>query len=120
MDILRMGRTVREVPIDDSIQDYLVRLVRGTHATDPGASEDIKKYVRHGASPRAAQTVLGAARVRALLGGRFHVATDDIDSVVVPAMRHRLVLSFEGEAEGITADQLIRTIMNRQRLAKGA
>lgn len=119
-DILRMGQTVREVPIDDSIQDYLVRLVRGTHSNDPGASEDIKKYVRHGASPRAAQTVLGAARVRALLAGRFHVSTEDIDSIAVPAMRHRLVLSFEGEAEGITADQLIRTIMNRQRLAKGA
>ena len=119
-DILRMGQTVREVPIDDSIQDYLVRIVRGTHPTDPGASEEVQKYVRHGASPRAAQTVLGAARVRALLGGRFHVAREDIDSVAVPAMRHRLVLSFEGEAEGITADQLIRTIMNRQRLAKGA
>ncbi|MBN1974100.1 MAG: MoxR family ATPase [Sedimentisphaerales bacterium] len=111
-EILRMGRTVRYIPIEEGIQDYLIRVVRLTHPRDPQSPEDVKKYVRHGASPRAAQTILAAARVRALLSGRYHVAIEDIDAVSVPAMRHRLILSFEGEAEGITPDQIIRTVIN--------
>ena len=111
-EILEMGHTVRHVPIEESIQDYLIHIVRLTHPRDPQAPEDVKKYVRHGASPRAAQTILAASRVRALLSGRYHVATEDIDAVAIPAIRHRLVLSFEGEAEGITPDQIVRTVMN--------
>jgi len=111
-EILQMGHTIRHVPIEDSIQDYLIRIVRLTHPRDPQAPDDVKKYVRHGASPRAAQTILAASRVRALLSGRYHVATEDIDAVAIPAMRHRLILSFEGEAEGITTDQIIKTVIN--------
>ncbi|MEM7384728.1 MAG: hypothetical protein AAF514_07250, partial [Verrucomicrobiota bacterium] len=68
-------------------------------------------YVRHGGSPRAAQSILAAARARALLDGRFHVSREDIDAVAVPAMRHRLILSFEGEAEGIQADSIIGEVL---------
>lgn len=111
-DILAMGRTLRHVPIEASIQDVLIRIVRHTHPTDPEAPDDVKQYVRHGASPRAAQSILSAARVRALLAGRYHVATEDIMAAAVPAMRHRLILSFEGEAEGVTPDALIQTIID--------
>ncbi len=110
-DILQMGQTLRNVPIEDSIQDDLIRIVSRTHASHPYAPDAVKRYVRHGASPRAAQTLLSAARVRALLAGRYHVARQDIVEVAAPAMRHRLILSFEGEAEGITPDALIQTVV---------
>ncbi|OYV06985.1 MAG: hypothetical protein CFE26_03390 [Verrucomicrobiales bacterium VVV1] len=109
-DILRMGETIREVPIAPDVQDYLVRLVRGTHPTE-GSPKSIHQFVRHGASPRAGQAMLAASRARALLDGRFHVAREDIDSVALPALRHRLILSFEGEAEGIKPDSLIKDVM---------
>jgi len=105
-DILRMGETLREVPIAPEVQDYLVRVVRGTHPNE-NAAKSVKQFVRHGASPRAGQAMLAAARARALLDGRFHVAREDIDSVALPALRHRLILSFEGEAEGIKPDLLV-------------
>ncbi len=111
-DILKMGKTLRNVPIESSIRDYLIRVVRLTHPSDPNAPDEVKKYVRHGASPRAAQTILSASRVRALLAGRYHVSTEDIKAVAVQAMRHRLILSFEGEAEGMTADRIISSVIN--------
>lgn len=112
-DLIRMGRIVRHIPIEENVLNYLIHVVRLTHPTVTQAPETIKKYVRHGASPRAAQAILAAARVRAMRAGRYHVATDDINAVAVPAMRHRLILSFEGEAEGMTADALIREIVAR-------
>lgn len=106
-DIIRMGETLREVPVSPEIQDYLVRIVRGTHPGE-GSAKSINQFVRHGASPRAGQAMLAAARARALLDGRYHVAREDIDSVALPALRHRLILSFEGEAEGIKPDSLVQ------------
>lgn len=106
-DILKMGHALREVPIAPEVQDYLVKVVRGTHPGD-GAAKSIQQFVRHGASPRAGQAMLAAARARALLDGRYHVAREDIDSVALPALRHRLILSFEGEAEGIQPDSLVK------------
>ncbi|MFT4176821.1 MAG: MoxR family ATPase [Luteolibacter sp.] len=105
-DILRMGETLREVPVAPEVQDYLVRVVRGTHP-DEHAPKSVKQFVRHGASPRAGQAMLAASRARALLDGRFHVSREDIDAVALPALRHRLILSFEGEAEGVKPDQLV-------------
>ena len=110
-DILSMGRTLREVPIEESVKRYLVQVVRATHPEDEYAPAVIQKYVRHGASPRGAQTVLAAARAQALLDGRFHVAREDIQAVAASALRHRMVLSFEGEAEGVSADQMIDEII---------
>ena len=111
--ILTMDRIAREVPIEKSVQDYLIRLVRATHPEDEKASEQVKRFVRYGASPRAAQTILCASRVKALLSGRYHVAKEDIDDIAVPAMRHRIILSFEGEAEGISQDRIIQEIINK-------
>lgn len=105
-DILKMGDTLRQVPVAPEVQDYLVRIVRGTHPNDE-APNSVRRYVRHGASPRAGQAMLAAARARALLDGRFHVAREDVDRVAPPALRHRLILSFEGEAEGMKADTLV-------------
>ena len=119
-DIIKMGRIVRHIPIEETVLNYLIHIVRLTHPAVAQAPATVKKYVRHGASPRAAQAILAAARVRAMRAGRYHVATDDIDAVAIPAMRHRLILSFEGEAGGVTAQTLIQEIIARLRAARSA
>jgi len=111
-ELLAMARTVREVPIDGTVQDHLVRLVRATHSDNSHAPDDVKRFVRYGASPRGAQAILGASRARALLEGRFHVSREDVNAVAIPALRHRLVLSFEGEADGVSTDDIIRKVIN--------
>jgi MoxR-like ATPase len=112
-DILQMGAVAREVPIDKEIQAWLVRLVRATHPDSGDATDMVKKYLRHGASPRGAQATLAAARVKALLDGRFHVAKDDIRASLLPALRHRVILSFEGEADGVKADTVLNELLTR-------
>ncbi len=114
-DIIKMGETLRDVPCAPEVQDYLVKVVRGTHPGE-GAAKSINTFVRHGASPRAGQAMLAAARARALLDGRYHVAREDIDSVALPALRHRLILSFEGEAEGIKPDSLVQDAIKAAKL----
>jgi MoxR-like ATPase len=116
-DVLQMGSTLRNVPIAREIQDYLVRVVRHTHPTEPDAPEAVKNYIRHGSSPRGAQTMLTAARARALLKGRFHVSKEDINAVAVPALRHRMILSFEGEAEGIRTEKIVQEIIEKMAFA---
>ncbi len=111
-DLIRMARVVRYVPVEEDVQRYLIRIVRRSHADDAAAPESVRRFVRHGASPRAAQAMLAAARCRALLAGRFHVSRSDIDRVAAPAIRHRLILSFEGEAEGIRPDTLVGDIID--------
>jgi MoxR-like ATPase len=113
-DILAMGQTVRQVPIDPSVRDYLIRIVRCTHPTTPEAPAVVRQFVRHGASPRAAQALLLAGRARALLAGRYHVAREDIAAATKPVIRHRIILSFEGEAEGHSVDDLIDEIVTAQ------
>lgn len=110
-DIIRMGKTMCQVVIDNDVQDYLIRVVRATHPGHDDAPKKVKQYVRNGASPRAAQAILAASRARALLDGRFHVSMDDVKATAIPAMRHRLILSFEGEADGILSDDIIRSAM---------
>ncbi len=112
-DILQMGAVAREVPLDKDIQAWLVRLVRATHPDSGDATDTVKKYLRNGASPRGAQATLAAARVKALLDGRFHVAKDDIRASLIPALRHRVILSFEGEADGVKADTVLNELLNK-------
>ena len=114
--VLAMGSTLRRVPIESSIQDYLIHLVRRTHPVNEEAPAPVKKYIRHGASPRAAQTMLAGARARALLHGRFHVSREDIAEVAKPALRHRLIMSFEAEAEGVSSDQVIADVLESLRI----
>lgn len=111
-DILKMGRTLREVPIDDSVQHFLIQVVRATHPDSEHSPEQVKKFVRHGASPRGAQAMLSASRARALLSGRYHVSRADVAAVAVPALRHRLILSFEGEADGMRTEDIIRNVVD--------
>jgi len=114
-EFLAMGHTLREIPIDDPVQDHLIRIVRSTHPTSEEAPEMVQKYVRHGASasPRGAQAMLAASRGRALLAGRYHVSREDVSAVATAALRHRIILSFEGEAEGISTDQVIANVVEK-------
>jgi MoxR-like ATPase len=103
--------TARAVPVATHIKEYAVRLLLATHPDQEDAPEKVRRYVRYGASPRGLQALIMTARVRALLEGRYNVSTEDIYTVAYPALRHRLVLNFDGLADGITAEQLIDTII---------
>jgi MoxR-like ATPase len=109
--ILKMQKLVRRVPVARHVQDYAVRVVLATHPGGADASDLAKRFVRFGASPRGAQAVLLAAKIRALFEGRFAASSDDVRAVVLPALRHRVLLNFEGEAEGIKTDQVISQIL---------
>jgi MoxR-like ATPase len=102
---------VRRVVVAPHVQDYAIRLVLATHPRGRFAAGTVNQYLRMGASPRAAQTISLAAKVRALLDGRFHVSFQDIQDVAVPAMRHRLILNFEAEAEGLTTDAVLEKVI---------
>jgi len=110
--LLQLRELVRDVPVARAVQDFAVRVVEGTHPADrAGVPPLTKKYVRYGASPRGAQAILLGAKIKALLDGRFAVSTDDIRYVAKPALRHRLILNFEGEAEGVDPDTIIDSIL---------
>jgi len=109
--IVAHQRLVRRVPIADHVSDYAVRMTLATHPGGEFATPRVNQFVRVGASPRAAQALALGAKCRALLDGRANVSTDDIKSVALPALRHRVILNFEGEAEGITTDQIVRNIV---------
>lgn len=109
-ELLEFQRLVRQVPVPRHVQDYAVRFVLATHPNGESPVPEIEQFVREGASPRGAQAVLLAAKIRALSSGRYSVGLEDIREVVPPALRHRLLLNFEGEAEGITPDQLLKKL----------
>ena len=109
--IMEMRELVRKVPLARQIQDYAVRVVLATHPDNPEATPLSKKFMRYGASPRGLQAVILAAKIRALLEGRFAVAIDDIRHVAPPALRHRMIMNFEGEAEGIEPDAILAEIL---------
>jgi MoxR-like ATPase len=109
--LLRFREFIRQVLVAPPVKDYAVRL---TLATEPGgewAAESAKRRLRYGASPRGAQALLLAGKIRGLLDGRYHVSHEDIAAVALPALRHRLILNFEAEAEGVTTDQVIHEIL---------
>jgi MoxR-like ATPase len=109
--ILAMQQLVRQVPVARHVQDYAVRVLQATHPDGPEAPDVAKRFVRYGSSPRGGQALLLAAKIRALFEGRFAAAVDDIRAVVHPALRHRILLNFEGEAEGVKPDQVIDAIL---------
>jgi MoxR-like ATPase len=110
--ILQMRTLAREVPIAPTVREFAIQIVLGTHPDKPHAPAPIKRFVRYGSSPRGAQAVVVAAKIRALLEGRYNVAIEDIAQVALPALRHRLILNFEGEAEGIAPDTLVQAILD--------
>jgi len=111
-DVLAMRQLVREVPVASHVKEYIGRIVLATHPQSDLAAEPTKKYIRYGASPRAAQSIVLAAKVSALRQGRYNVAFSDVRRSALPALRHRLILNFEGEAEGVSTDKLIEEILS--------
>lgn len=110
--LLKLQELARRVPVARPVQDYVVRIVQATHKTGPGKRPQmVEKYARYGSSPRGAQALLLAAKISALMDGRFSVSTADIKRAVKPTLRHRMLLSFEGEAEGIEVDTLLERII---------
>jgi MoxR-like ATPase len=115
--ILQAQELVRRVAIAPHVQDYVIRLVLATHPNGAFATPTVNKYIRWGASPRGAQAVTLAAKIFALLDGRYNVSFADVEKAALPALRHRLLLNFEGEAEGLSTDLVIQDILAT--LAKG-
>ena len=112
-EIRQWQQLVREVILASHVQDYVVRLTLATHPQGPFALEPTNKYLRWGSSPRGAQTVALAAKVRALLEGRYNVSFEDVRRVYLPAMRHRVVLNFDAQAEGIDPDTVLLDILEK-------
>jgi MoxR-like ATPase len=114
-DVLRLRRIARGVVLADHLKEFVARLVMATHPDHPEAPERVKRFVKWGASPRGAQAMILSAKVLALTRGRPHVAEEDLRDVAFPALRHRLILSFEGEAEGVGGDDVLEQVLERIR-----
>ncbi len=112
-EIMRWQQLIREVILAQHVQDYIVRLTLATHPDGPHALPITNQYLRWGSSPRGAQTMALAAKVRALLEGRFNVSFEDVRRVFLPAMRHRVILNFEAQAEGIDTDHVLLEILEQ-------
>jgi MoxR-like ATPase len=110
-EVLSFQDLVRRVPVPDSVVDDAVRLARMTRPNEDGAREDVRKWVAWGAGPRASQALVVGAKARALLSGRFAVCREDVQAVARPVLRHRLVLNFQAEAEGVKPDALIDRLL---------
>jgi MoxR-like ATPase len=109
--IIELQTLVRQVPVASHVKDYAVRLVLATHPKSDTTAPISNQYLRFGSSPRGGQTLILGAKVRALTHGRFNVSFDDIQAVATAALRHRLILNFEAEAEGVTTDLIIEQIL---------
>ncbi len=109
--ILEMRHVARSVPIAKPVQSYAIRLTLGTHPESPYATPLVKKYVRYGASPRAAQSIVLAGKIQALTRGHAFVSAEDVKAVALPALRHRVLLNFEGEAEQVNADTIVEELL---------
>ncbi len=111
-EIVEMQRLARAVPIAPHVTAYAVSILAATHPDQPRAPGLVREYVRYGGSPRGAQALVTAGKIFALLDGRFNVSTDDIRAAAMPSLRHRIILNFEGEAEGITTEAIVRAILD--------
>ena len=110
--VLSLFGLIRQVKIADSVLRYVLHLVRATHPDSPEAPPIVKKYVRYGASPRAAQSIVLASKATALLAGRYHVAAEDVRSVAVAALNHRIIRNFTAEMERVTAEDVARAVLS--------
>jgi len=111
--ILAGQELARRVVIAPHVQDYAIRCVLATHPQGAFATDMVNRFVRWGSSPRGAQAVTLAAKIFALLDGRYNVSFDDVRRAVLPALRHRILLNFEGEAEGLSTDAVLADILER-------
>jgi MoxR-like ATPase len=109
--IVAMIDLVRDVPVAEHVKRYAVRLVRASHPRSEVAPPQVNQFVKYGSSPRGIQAMILGAKVRALSEGRFHVACEDVRALALPALRHRIILNFEGEAEDIATDTVVNAIL---------
>ncbi len=109
--LIELQQLVQQVPVASHVKDYAVRLILATHPNTETAQEITNQFLKFGSSPRGAQALLLGAKVRALTEGRFTVSFDDVAEVALPALRHRLIVNFEAEAEGVTTDLVLQKIM---------
>jgi MoxR-like ATPase len=113
--VLSMIELARDLPIARPVLTYAVRLVTNTHPDTAGSPDSTRRFVRYGSSPRGLQALVLGAKIRALLEGRFNVAYEDIRAVALPALRHRIILSFEADAEGVTTERVITDVLSGTR-----
>jgi MoxR-like ATPase len=109
--IIAMQQLARQVPIASHVTEHAVRLLKATHPDDPESPDAVRQFVRYGASPRGMQAMILAGKIHALLAGRYNVAYDDLHAVARPALRHRLILNFEAQAEGVEPDAIIESVL---------
>ena len=114
-EILSLRSLAVEVPIAEHVEDYALKLVLGTHPEIEGCTKMVKQYVRFGSSPRGAQATIKAAKIHAIFEGRFNVSIDDIRFAAIPALRHRTILNFEGEAENISTDDILKDMIKNMK-----
>jgi len=110
-ELLGMRSLEASLPATTTIRERAVRLVMATHPDSPYATAEVKRYVRYGASPRAGQACLAAAKISAALEGRFHVSSQDLLAVAHPVLRHRMMLNFEAQADGLSADRILDGVL---------
>jgi MoxR-like ATPase len=110
-DVLRLQQLVRQVAVGGTVLDFATRLVRMTRPHDASAPDYIRKWVQWGAGPRATQALIGAGKARALLHGRLAISRDDVRALALSVLRHRVIPSFAAEAEGVSADQIVRKLL---------
>jgi len=111
--VLQMGQLALSTPIASHVSEYVARIIVATHPESTEATEMVRQYVSVGASPRGAQALIIGAKVNALLDGRFNVAFDDVKAIAKSALRHRTLLNFEGQAEGISTDDIVADILTQ-------
>lgn len=109
--VIRMGALARQTPVASHVADYVARLIVATHPDQASAPPLVKQFVRYGSSPRGAQAIILGAKVVSIMSGRFNVAFDDIEVVARAALRHRLILNFEGQAEGVSPDDIVAELL---------
>lgn len=110
--VLSFQQLTRQVPVSKSVGQYAVELVRATRPADPAATDEVRKYIKFGASVRAALFITMAAKARALMEGRYHVTTADINALAAPVLRHRIMANYFAEADGVTVDDVLKGVVS--------
>ncbi|QHE51764.1 MoxR family ATPase [Pontibacillus sp. HMF3514] len=109
--VVNVQKTAKELLVAEPVLDYAVNIVMASHPEDEGTTDEIREYVRYGSGPRGLQSLLSIAKVRALFDGRYNVSVGDIKKAAFPVLRHRMFLNFEGEASGVSKDDLIQALL---------
>lgn len=113
-EIIKMTDVTKNIPVAKPVMDYAMKLILSTHPESDNSPEITKKYVRYGSSPRGAQGIIKAARVKALIEGRYNVSFDDIKYAAYPVLRHRIILNFEAISDNINSDMIIEELLRRE------